>query len=71
VGLRDDRERSIWNERLVAEDPVSLARLGERYGVSKERIRQIEARIRKRLKTHLTAAMGDEIDFEFDVPTDA
>jgi RNA polymerase sigma-32 factor len=70
VGLRDDRERSIWNERLVAEDPISLARLGERYGVSKERIRQIEARIRKRLKAHLTAAMGDELDFEFDVPSD-
>ena len=70
VGLRDDRERSIWNERLVAEDPISLALLGERYGVSKERIRQIEARIRKRLKAHLTAAMGDELDFEFDVPSD-
>lgn len=70
VGLRDDRERSIWNERLVAEDPISLALLGERYGVSKERIRQIEARIRKRLKAHLTASMGDEIDFQFDVPTD-
>lgn len=66
--LRDDRERSIWTERLVSEDPVSLAVLGERYGVSKERIRQIEARIRKRLKLHLKQGLGDELDFEFDVP---
>jgi RNA polymerase sigma-32 factor len=68
--LRDDRERSIWSERLVAEDPISLAVLGERYGVSKERIRQIEARIRKRLKSHLNSTLGDDLDFEFDVPTD-
>jgi RNA polymerase sigma-32 factor len=66
--LKDDRERSIWTDRLVAEDPISLAMLGERYGVSKERIRQIEARIRKRLKLHLTQTLGDELDFEFDVP---
>lgn len=68
--LRDDRERSIWTERLVAEDPISLALLGERYGVSKERIRQIEARIRKRLKLHLTNSLGDDLDFEFDVPSE-
>jgi RNA polymerase sigma-32 factor len=67
--LRDDREREIWTDRLVAEDPVSLAVLGERYGVSKERIRQIEARIRKRLKLHLKQTLGDELDFEFDVPS--
>jgi len=66
--LRDDREREIWTARLVAEDPVSLAVLGERYSVSKERIRQIEARIRKRLKLHLQQTLGEELDFEFDVP---
>ena len=69
--LRDEREQSIWNERLVSEDPVSLALLGERYGVSKERIRQIEARIRKRLKAHLSATIGDDLAFEFDMPDEA
>lgn len=63
--LRDDREVAIWYERLVAEDSVSLASLGERFGVSKERIRQIEGRIKKRLKVHLRRELGDEIDFEF------
>ena len=66
--LRDERERTIWTERLIAETPVSLAKLGEDFGVSKERIRQIEARIRKRLKTHLQKEMGDELDFEFMIP---
>ena len=66
--LKDEREVTIWYERLVAEDPVSLAKLGERYGVSKERIRQVEARIKRRLKIHLRRELGDEIDFEFNVP---
>ncbi len=66
--LRDERERTIWTHRLVAETPVSLAKLGEDFGVSKDRIRQIEARIRKRLKLHLHKEMGDELDFEFLIP---
>jgi len=66
--LRDERERTIWTQRLVAESPVSLAELGRNFGVSKERIRQIEARIRKRLKAHLHKTMGDELDFEFSMP---
>ena len=36
--------------------------------ISNERIRQIESRIRKRLKQHLTQTLGTELDFEFDVP---
>jgi RNA polymerase sigma-32 factor len=67
-GLRDDRERSIWTRRLTAQEPESLASLGEEYGVSKERIRQVEARIKKRLRDHLTRELGEEIAFEFDVP---
>lgn len=66
--LRDERENAIWFERLVSDDPISLAVLGERFEVSKERIRQIESRIRKRLKQHLTHTLGTELDFEFDVP---
>jgi RNA polymerase sigma-32 factor len=67
-GLRDDRERAIWTRRLTAQEPESLASLGEEYGVSKERIRQVEARIKKRLRDHLTRELGEEIAFEFDVP---
>ncbi len=65
--LRDEREEAIWHERLVAQDPLSLSALGGRFGVSKERIRQLEVRIRKKLKVYLRKEMGDEIDFEFSV----
>jgi len=44
--------------------------LGNRYNVSKERIRQVEARIKRRLKPHLRRELGDEIDFDFTVPAD-
>jgi RNA polymerase sigma-32 factor len=63
--LADDRERAIWTERLIAEDPIALAALGTRFGVSRERIRQIEARIKKRLKKHLTDALGDGLKLDF------
>jgi RNA polymerase sigma-32 factor len=69
--LEDERERAIWVERLVANEPASLSDLGERYDVSKERIRQIEVRIKRRLKTYLQQELGEEIDFEFDVPESA
>ncbi|MDP6946901.1 MAG: sigma-70 family RNA polymerase sigma factor [Myxococcota bacterium] len=65
--LLDDRERTIWTERLVAQDPVSLAELGRRFGVSKERVRQVEARIKRRLRAHLEEHLGDEVSFEFNV----
>lgn len=68
--LTDERERAIWERRLVAADPASLSDLGDAFGVSKERIRQVESRIKRRLKEFLIDEMGDEIDFEFEVPED-
>jgi RNA polymerase sigma-32 factor len=68
--LRDERERTIWHERLTASEPVSLTALGKRYGVSKERIRQVEARMKRRLREHLTRELGDEIPIYLETPTD-
>jgi len=68
--LEDDREQDIWKHRMVAGEPESLSSIGERWGVSKERIRQVESRVRKRLKAYLEEQLGDEIAFEFEVPED-
>ncbi len=68
--LTDEREKVIWETRLIAAEPVSLSLLGDQFGVSKERIRQVEARMKKRLKAWLESELGDEIDFEFSAPED-
>jgi RNA polymerase sigma-32 factor len=68
--ITDKREVEIWNQRMVSVDPVSLSQLGVEYGVSKERIRQVESRIKKRLKAYLLKELGSEIEFEFLVPDD-
>jgi RNA polymerase sigma-32 factor len=40
----NEREREIFVERRLRDDPVTLEELGTRYGVSRERIRQIEVK---------------------------
>ena len=59
--LPDERRKTIWRERVIAVEPRYLKDLGDDYGVSKERIRQLEAEIRRRFRDHLSREMGDEI----------
>lgn len=68
--LTDERERVIWEKRLIASDRVSLAALGREFGVSKERVRQIEARIMNRLKEYWSSQGSEEVTFEFELPED-
>jgi len=47
-----ERDRKIFQERLMAELPLTLKEIADEYGITKERVRQIEARIIERLKKH-------------------
>jgi RNA polymerase sigma-32 factor len=40
----NERERRIFEARRLADDPVTLEELAEEFGVSRERVRQIEVR---------------------------
>ncbi len=51
----EGREKDLFVERLVADDPITLQELGERFGVSRERVRQIEEALKKRLREFLVA----------------
>lgn len=53
LGALDPRELTIIEERRLAEDSVTLEALGERLGISKERVRQVEARAMQKLKVAL------------------
>jgi RNA polymerase sigma-32 factor len=52
------RERTILRERWLRDPPVTLQRLGERFGISKERVRQLEERIIAKLRGRLLATSG-------------
>lgn len=53
------RERQIFSERLVSDDPLTLQELGRRYGVSRERARQLESRLKEKIRVHLEAEFND------------
>jgi RNA polymerase sigma-32 factor len=52
------RERTILRARLLEDAPVTLERLGRRFGISKERVRQLEERALAQLKGRLLASSG-------------
>lgn len=63
--IENERERAIWFDRMVAEDSKSLVILGDEWGVSKERIRQVEVQIRARFRKFLIDRLGSEVEINF------
>ena len=60
-----ERDRRIWDGRLQSEgEPLRLEDLGDEFGVSKERVRQLEVRIKKQLKAFLTEELGEDVIVE-------
>ena len=53
MDVLNERERDVLTERRLAEPAVTLEELSERYGVSRERIRQIEVRAFEKLQTRM------------------
>ena len=54
MSVLNERERDILVQRRLSEDPVTLEDLSESYGVSRERIRQIEVRAFEKLQAKMT-----------------
>ncbi len=54
-----DKDRVIFDHRLLAEDPLTLQEIGDRYGISRERVRQIENRVKRKLRAHLEEQFPD------------
>jgi RNA polymerase sigma-32 factor len=59
LGVLNARERRIFEARRLADDPVTLEELAEEFGVSRERVRQIEVRafekVQKAVKNKVSA----------------
>ncbi|RYE92862.1 MAG: sigma-70 family RNA polymerase sigma factor, partial [Myxococcales bacterium] len=56
------KDLDIFDKRLVADEPLTLQELGDQFGISRERVRQIEARLTMHLRTFLVAALGDAVE---------
>jgi RNA polymerase sigma-32 factor len=61
----EERDQRILRERVLADEPRTLADMGQEFGVSRERIRQLEARLIDRLREYMRENM---VDFEYYVP---
>ena len=55
----EERDEDILRNRILSEDPLTLDDLGGKYGITKERTRQLEARIIKRLRDYIKKDVKD------------
>ena len=53
------KEAVIFDKRLLGEEPMTLQEIGDKFGISRERVRQIESRLKKKLKAYLEEEIAD------------
>jgi RNA polymerase sigma-32 factor len=56
------RDIDIYRNRLMSEEAATLSEIARRFGVSRERVRQLEEKIKERLRQHLEASLGDSFE---------
>jgi RNA polymerase sigma-32 factor len=55
------RERRIVRQRWLTDEPQTLEQLGAAFGVSKERVRQLEERAKKRMRARIEEIVGEPV----------
>ena len=59
----NDKERMILEKRLLTDEPLTLQNIADRFDISRERVRQIEVNLLKKMKKYLEAEMPDIVDY--------
>ncbi|BFU89801.1 MAG: RNA polymerase sigma-C factor [Nitrospira sp.] len=59
ITTMEERDEDILRNRILSDSPLTLDDLGDKYGITKERTRQLEARIIKRLRDYLKKDIKD------------
>jgi RNA polymerase sigma-32 factor len=54
-----ERDEDILRNRILSETPVTLEDMGQKYGITKERTRQLEARLIDRLRDYIKKDVAD------------
>ena len=52
-GTHNEKEKMILERRLLTDDPLTLQKISEQFGISRERIRQIESNLLKKLRKYI------------------
>jgi RNA polymerase sigma-32 factor len=61
AGNLQGKEKIIFEKRLLADDPETLQQLGTEFGVSRERVRQVEKRLLQKLKNYISQELGEGV----------
>jgi RNA polymerase sigma-32 factor len=69
LGELPEREREIIRARRLQDDPATLEELSHKFGISRERVRQIEVRAFDRLQRSMRSALRDKRAATFNVGT--
>ena len=56
------REVQIFRRRLFNDEPAKLTELATSFGVTRERVRQLEGRLKARIRAYLQAELRDEFE---------
>jgi RNA polymerase sigma-32 factor len=59
----NDKEKMILDKRLLTDEPLTLQNIADSFGISRERVRQIEVNLLKKMKKFFEAEMPDIVDF--------
>ncbi|GAB1410894.1 RNA polymerase factor sigma-32 [Desulfovibrionales bacterium] len=55
----NEKELDILELRLLADTPITLREIGDKYGITRERVRQIEARLLEKIKDQMSSSIQD------------
>ena len=69
--LTDEKDKFLFEHRVAAEEPMTLQEVGDRFGFTRERARQIEARLTGRLRDYLRKELPDFAELSVNPPEDS
>lgn len=55
----NEKELEILEKRILSENPLTLQSIGDKYGITKERVRQIEDRLKSKIRRYMEEAIPD------------
>jgi len=67
VGLTG-KEKTIFEERMIAEQPLTLQEIGDKYDLTRERVRQLEAQLTKKLRDYMAKRLPDFGELSLEKP---